>query len=207
MAHRSIDRIAWLGAILLVTLLLTTYAATAQNSTNYTQVVYSLGDRILTLGSWGADVFELQQQLKKAGYNVTADGLYGRETQNAVLSLQVASGLEPDGVVGPATLAALRSKYGTLDYVVQPGDSLWTIAKRFDTTMDEIFLLNRLTTTVLQIGQTLKVPAPPTYVVQPGDTLSEVAQRFQTTVQAIVALNNIENPDRIRQGTELRLPR
>lgn len=190
------------GLIVCLSAVQTAFAETEQEGR-----VYRLGDRILTLGSWGADVFELQLELNRAGYDVVADGLFGRQTQLAVLSLQVASGLEPDGIVGPATLAALRSQFGTMEYVVQPGDSLWVIARRFDTTMDEIVALNRLTTSVLQVGQRLQVPAPRTYIVQEGDTLSAIAVRFQTTVQALAALNDIRDPNRIRVGMELRLPR
>lgn len=208
MAHSMPDHTTAKGLILILTFsILVISAVTAQATVQSEPQTYTLGERILTLGSWGADVFELQLQLNQAGYNVLSDGLYGRETQRAILSLQVASGIEPDGIVGAATLAALRSQYGTIEYVVEPGDSLWTIARRFDTTMDEIFVLNRLTTSVLRIGQSLQVPAPPTYVIQPGDTLSEVAARFKTTVQEIVTLNNISNPDRVRVGMEIRLPR
>lgn len=206
MAHFRIGRTFSRGlAMGLALCLLAAHGAMAQSEQEVT--VYTLGERILTLGSWGADVFELQLELNRAGYNITADGLFGRETQLAVLSLQVANGLEADGIVGAATLAALRSKFGTIEYVVQPGDSLWVIARRFDTTMDEIVALNRLSTSVLQVGQRLQVPAPPTYVVQEGDTLSTIAVRFQTTVHALVALNNLSNPDRIPVGLELRLPR
>lgn len=206
MAHFRVGYTLSLSLVVgLLFCLLATHVALAESQDEVR--VYTLGERILTLGSWGADVFELQLELQRAGYDVTADGLYGRQTQAAILSLQVASGLEPDGIVGPATLAALRAKFGTMEYVVQPGDSLWVIAQRFDTTMDEIVALNRLTTSVLQIGQRLQVPAPPTYVVREGDTLSAIAARFQTSVQTLVAINSIQDPDRIRVGLELRLPR
>lgn len=173
----------------------------------YNPVVRELGERILTLGSWGADVFELQQSLIRLGYEVTADGLYGRETQRAVLSLQVANGLPADGIAGPSTLTALRSMHGTIEYAVQPGDSLWILAQRFDTTMEDIYTLNRLSTSVLRVGQKLQIPAPPTYTVQAGDTLGAIALRFQTSVEDIVTLNNIARPDRLQIGQELRLPR
>lgn len=194
-------------ALLALILLFCTTVALAQTDSRSEPVVYELGDRILTLGSWGADVFALQQQLIRLGYDIAADGLFGKETQLAVQSLQVANGLVPDGIVGPATLAALQSQYGTIEYVVQPGDSLWSLSKRFDTTMEDIFTLNRLTTTVLRVGQVLQIPAPPTYVVEPGDTLSAIAVRFRTTVQELVRLNNITDPNKLRVGQELRLPR
>lgn len=181
--------------------------AMATTTYEYNPVIFELGERILTLGSWGADVFELQQSLIRLGYMVAADGLYGKETQRAIQSLQVANGLPADGIVGPSTLTAVRSMYGTIEYVVQPGDSLWVLAQRFDTTMEDIYSINGLRTSVLQIGQKLQIPAPRTYTVQQGDTLGAIALRFQTTVSELIALNAITLPDRIRVGQELRLPR
>jgi LysM repeat protein len=49
-------------------------------------------------------------------------------------------------------------------------------------------------------------PAEQTYRVRSGDTLSAIAQRFDTTVRALVRLNDIEDPNEIRAGQELKLP-
>lgn len=45
-----------------------------------------------------------------------------------------------------------------------------------------------------------------TYRVRRGDTLSAIAARFDTTVRALVRLNNIEDPNKIRAGRELKIP-
>lgn len=66
-------------------------------------------DPILQLGSKGSAVVELQTLLTKAGYSPgAADGDFGAKTQSAVMSFQRARGLTVDGIVGPATWAALR---------------------------------------------------------------------------------------------------
>jgi LysM repeat protein len=44
-----------------------------------------------------------------------------------------------------------------------------------------------------------------TYVVKEGDTLSEIAEQHGTTVENLVSLNQIENPDLIHPGQELKL--
>jgi Putative peptidoglycan binding domain len=56
----------------------------------------------------GPQVKTLQRALTSLGYPVTADGDYGPATQTAVEKFQKAQGLDPDGVVGPQTLAALQ---------------------------------------------------------------------------------------------------
>jgi hypothetical protein len=60
-------------------------------------------------GDTGAQVKVLQQELKALGFSPgTPDGDYGPSTQNAVERFQVAKSLDEDGIVGPATLAALQ---------------------------------------------------------------------------------------------------
>jgi hypothetical protein len=63
----------------------------------------------LTPGDTGSQVKTLQRALAALGFSPgTPDGDYGPSTQNAVERFQVAKGLGEDGVVGPATLAALQ---------------------------------------------------------------------------------------------------
>ena len=63
---------------------------------------------VLEPGDTGAAVLVLQQRLSALGYWVgTPDGSFGDSTEQAVWALQKAAGLSPDGVVGPATSAAL----------------------------------------------------------------------------------------------------
>jgi hypothetical protein len=66
-------------------------------------------DQTLTPGDTGSQVKTLQRALAALGYSPgTPDGDYGPSTQNAVERFQVAKGLDEDGVMGPATLAALQ---------------------------------------------------------------------------------------------------
>jgi Putative peptidoglycan binding domain len=62
---------------------------------------------ILKLGSVGDVVVWAQEHLASAGYTTAIDGDYGQSTQSAVESFQTAEGLTADGIVGPATWAAL----------------------------------------------------------------------------------------------------
>ncbi|MBL8529394.1 MAG: caspase family protein [Burkholderiales bacterium] len=58
-------------------------------------------------GSTGPDVEYLQSRLSDYGYHVTVDGSFGPITASAVRSFQSSCGLVVDGIVGPATWAAL----------------------------------------------------------------------------------------------------
>ena len=100
-------------------------------------------------------------------------------------------------------------------YVVQWGDTLYGIARRFGVTMDAIVAANGLANpNQIRAGQVLIIPTGPTppppsgtsYVVQPGDTLYGIARKFGVTLDAIVALNRIVNPWYIRAGQVLLIP-
>jgi hypothetical protein len=64
---------------------------------------------VLRRGARGAEVRQLQEALVALGYSTTIDGRFGPATAQVVKSFQTSSGLTDDGVVGPATLAALSA--------------------------------------------------------------------------------------------------
>jgi hypothetical protein len=64
---------------------------------------------VLRRGARGAEVRQVQEALVALGYSTTIDGKFGPATAQAVKSFQTSSGLTDDGVVGPATLAALSA--------------------------------------------------------------------------------------------------
>jgi hypothetical protein len=65
-------------------------------------------------GSKGTSVTELQTALAKLGYTVSADGIFGNETQTALKSYQETNGLEADGVCGPITWASINTALGNV---------------------------------------------------------------------------------------------
>ncbi len=117
-------------------------------------------------------------------------------------------------------------------YVVQPGDTLFTIALRFGVTVADIAAVNNLSNpNLIFVGQRLVIPGarplaepaivtdrnersgpeatPPTpqvYVVQPGDTLFAIATRFGLTVTDLALVNGIRDPNYIYVGQRLILP-
>lgn len=90
-------------------------------------------------------------------------------------------------------------------YTVSAGDTLYSIAREYNTTIDEIKILNNLSTNILYVGQKLKVPMTTittTYIVEKGDTLYSIADKFNTTVDKIKSLNNL-NSNFLKIGQEL----
>lgn len=95
-------------------------------------------------------------------------------------------------------------------YTVKRGDTLYSIANQFNTTVQTIKNLNNLTSNNLQIGQVLLVtekvyPDVSTYIVEKGDTLYSIATKFSTTVQAIKTLNNLTT-NALLPGQQIYIP-
>ena len=80
-------------------------------------------------------------------------------------------------------------------YIVEKGDTLYSIAKKFDISVNKLKEFNNLTNNLLSIGQKLIIPVEEetTYVVKSGDTLYSIAREFNTTVDKIKNLNNLTN--------------
>ena len=87
-------------------------------------------------------------------------------------------------------------------YIVKKNDSLWSIASKNNTTVDNIKKLNNLSSNNLKIGQILKirpnseedaVDNKTTYVVKKGDSLWSIANKNNTTVDKIKKRNNLSS--------------
>ncbi len=96
-------------------------------------------------------------------------------------------------------------------YTVKRGDTLYSIASKFNTTVDELKRLNNLTSNTLKIGQVLRitsntsVPSTTTYKVQRGDTLYSIANKYNITVDKLKELNNLTT-NTLLIGQELKVP-
>lgn len=109
-------------------------------------------------------------------------------------------------------------------YTVQPGDTLFSIAQRFGTTVEAIAVANGLSSDLIFVGQELALsgdsgnfaPSAPYnpgiaseggyHVVAPGETLFRIALNYGTSVDAVAAANGIPYPYIIQVGQKLVIP-
>ena len=98
-------------------------------------------------------------------------------------------------------------------YTVVAGDTLFTIAARYNTTIQAILAVNPgLDPNRLFIGQQICIPVPApacpgfVYTIAAGDTLFALASRYNTTVPAILAANPGLDPNRLFIGQQICIP-
>jgi LysM repeat protein len=138
--------------------------------------------------------------------------------------------MPPTAVIQPTTAPPTEEVYPTavpaattapttseVMYVVQRGDTLYSIARRYGTTVEAIASANGIANpSLIQVGQTLRIsssggvsPAPSggtTYVVQPGDNLFRIALRYGMSYLYLAQYNGIMDPSHIYVGQVIRIP-
>lgn len=99
-----------------------------------------------------------------------------------------------------------------ITYKVRRGDSLWTLAKRFNTTTKKIQALNNLNSVNLYIGQTLKIPgnyqageASRVYRVKPGDSPYAIARKHNMNLNSFLRANNLTKHSTIYPGQRVKV--
>ncbi len=99
----------------------------------------------------------------------------------------------------------------TTEYIVQPGDTLYGLARRFGVTVEALREVNGLPGEGIIAGTRLLIPPPAqddrvrTHTVQAGETLYSLARRYGVTVAQLRRANGLRS-DVIRTGTVLTIP-
>ena len=115
--------------------------------------------------------------------------------------------------IGQQLLVPITEESDYTIYIVKKGDSLYSIAQKYNTTVDSIKKLNNLASNLLSINQQLKISTKKeeevqnfyNYTVVPGDTLYSIAKNNNTTVETIKSINNLSS-NVIDVGMQLKLP-
>ena len=98
-------------------------------------------------------------------------------------------------------------------HIIQKGDTLYSLAKKYGTTVDELATINGIRNPdIIVEGRVLALPSPgldtgsiKTYTVRSGDTLWSISRKFGTTVVDLINMNRISDPDMIYPGQVLRV--
>lgn len=91
------------------------------------------------------------------------------------------------------------------NYIVQKGDSLFSIGQKFGNSVGELNSANQMQTNTIYPGQKLWIPEGSVYIVKPGDTLSLIAQRHTTTYGELKRVNGLSS-NVIYPGQKLYVP-
>lgn len=154
--------------------------------------------------------------------------LTGKSKLPAGVTIWVPSGKYVPGFTAPSATATLaRSDIASFrtasrTHRVAPGDSLWTIARKHDTTVAALSAHNGLSArgTHLRIGQILELPGTPsktaarrklasastTHRVSAGDTPFKIASAYRIRLNDLLAANNMHARSVIRPGQSLTIP-
>lgn len=148
-----------------------------------------------------------------------------REFGVSVSDLAFANGItNPDRILAGQVLTIPSGGSGTPGetpptYTVGAGDTLFSLAREFGTTVTALVDANNLANAnQISVGQVLTIPGASspgtpgtggpttTYTVSTGDTLTNIALRFDVTVAQLIAANDITNPNLIFIGQQLTIP-
>ena len=84
-------------------------------------------------------------------------------------------------------------------YIVQKGDTLYSISKKFQMKIEELKELNNISSDTLQVGQVLVVDNKPlkennqTYIVKKGDSLWGISKKYNIPINELIAINQLDD--------------
>ncbi|MCF6464492.1 LysM peptidoglycan-binding domain-containing protein [Clostridium sp. Cult2] len=110
-----------------------------------------------------------------------------------------------------------RCPAGSFAYTIKSGDTLYALARKYNTTVEAIIEINPgIDPNNLQIGQIICIPqmAPPLppcpngfyYTIRPGDTFYKLSQQFGVSVEAIMRANPGVDPNNLQIGQVICIP-
>jgi murein DD-endopeptidase MepM/ murein hydrolase activator NlpD len=123
-------------------------------------------------------------------------------------------GISTPDVLTTQTLGAIfggssQQNKDVVNYVVQPGDTIASVAQSFNITNNTVIWANNLSAGArLTNGQTLVIlpVSGVIHVVRPGDTISQISKTYKANPDDIVAFNNLANEEDVFVGDILIVP-
>ena len=124
------------------------------------------------------------------------------------------------------SVVSTQASTKVVNYTIKSGDTLYTIAHKYHTTIEEVRKANGIKKgEILRVGRLLKVPKDTyfpnrkkrvnskkvalksfNYKIKKGDSLYTIAHRYHTTINKIRALNGMKKGEILRVGKRLKVP-
>ncbi|MHC2995569.1 MAG: LysM peptidoglycan-binding domain-containing protein [Candidatus Atribacteria bacterium] len=101
-----------------------------------------------------------------------------------------------------------------INYKVINGDTLWSISKKYNTSLELILSYNNIKDKdTLSLGQIIKIPQNNLqttgyfiHIIQKGETLWSISRKYNLKVDSILVTNNVINPELISVGQQIKIP-
>jgi len=123
--------------------------------------------------------------------------------------------ISPPITVTPQVLGALaegsefeEARRAIIQYTVREGDSLWSIAQKFNISIDTIVWANDVDSALIRPGQKLLIlpVSGVMHLVEEGDTVSSIAKKYKTEADKIISFNDLAGDADIFEGEVLIIP-
>ncbi|MBR1748394.1 MAG: LysM peptidoglycan-binding domain-containing protein [Bacilli bacterium] len=142
----------------------------------------------------GDSLYSIARQFGIPVETIIADNGLGSNTLKVGQNLKIRTALEEvEECFGEAYVPRDEN---SVFYTVKKGDSLYSIAMKFNSSVEQLKKENSLTSNTLSIGQILQIPSTSstqTYTVQRGDSLYRIARKFNSSVEEIKKKNNLKS--------------
>ena len=152
---------------------------------NYINYTVKSGDTLYSIArKYNISVNQLMKDNSLSNTNLTVGMNLKIRTVLEEYGVEECFGEEYNGIIPSSTI----------EYVVKSGDSLYKIAKRYNTSVSDLLIITNLSNSNLQMGQILKIPSSDiVYQVVKGDSLYSIAKKFNTSVDSIKKKNSLNS--------------
>ena len=187
-------------------------------------VLVSLGSGILLNSLNNEGIFSLEntsescdsKTIEESCFIGPEEGMWSESPEFILVGGSSLKAVTTPTTFSPQVLGALIGGYNIedtnkaiIEYIVEAGDSLYSIIDQFNISLDTILWANDLNkNAVIQPGQKLIIP-PVTGVihhVQSGDTISTIAEKYKAKTNNIISFNNLSNEGDIYIGDIIIVP-
>jgi len=159
--------------------------------------------------------FDNSETLNKEGlFYYQNDGIRLETPDLKIIENNTIGGVAAPQVLSPKVLgdvfgSSSQKRNEIIEYTVQPGDTIQSIARDNGITVNTLLWANDLSnSSIIKVGQSLVIL--PTdgvlHIVKSGDTLSAIAQKYKSEDNKIISFNTLTNQDDIYVGDILIVP-